>query len=74
MRHSASLLLGLAFALSIAASGCAVRYYDADHGDYHRWDRDEDRAYHDYWGERHAREPYRDYGRLDADQQRDYWN
>lgn len=74
VHHMTKLLLGLAFVATLAATGCAVRYYDADHRDYHRWDPDEDRAYHGYWNDRHPREPYRDYGRLDGGQQRDYWN
>jgi hypothetical protein len=70
-----SLVLALASVVaSVGATGCGVRYYDADHRDYHHWDRDEDRAYHEYWGERYPREPYRDYAKLNADQQRDYWN
>jgi hypothetical protein len=70
----ASLILALTFIASMAGIGCAVRYYDADHRDYHRWDGDEDRAYHAYWGESHPRDPYRDYGRLNAGEQGDYWN
>jgi hypothetical protein len=70
----ASLILALAFIASMASIGCAVRYYDADHRDYHRWDADEDRAYHAYWGEAHPRDPYRDYGRMNPGEQRDYWN
>jgi len=74
MRQKVSYLSLLLLALSIGVSGCGVRYYDAQHRDYHRWDRDEDRAYHNYWNERHGNEPYRDYGKLNADQQNDYWN
>jgi hypothetical protein len=65
--------LSLAFIASIASIGCAVRYYDADHRDYHRWDDDEDRAYRVYWGEAHPRDPYRAYGRLNPGEQREYW-
>jgi hypothetical protein len=68
------LLLALSIGLSGVTSGCGVRYYDADHHDYHRWDRDEDRTYHNYWNERHGNEPYRDFTKLNADQQKDYWN
>jgi len=74
LNYLAPLVLGLTFVASIAATGCAVRYYDADHRDYHRWDAGEDRAYRDYWRERHEHEDYRDYSRLNGDQQRDYWN
>ena len=73
--HSmANAVLTLTFVTTLAATGCAVRYYDADHRDYHRWDGDEDRAYHDYWNDRHPREPYREYRGLDNGEQRDYWN
>jgi hypothetical protein len=70
----APLILGFAFIASMAATGCAVRYYDADHRDYHRWDGDEDRAYRIYWNQNRARDPYRDYGRLNPGEQREYWN
>jgi hypothetical protein len=39
--YMTTLVLGLAFITTIGATGCAVRYYDADHRDYHRWDPDE---------------------------------
>jgi hypothetical protein len=71
---AASLVFVATLFACLAAAGCGVRYYDAGHRDYHHWDRDEDRAYHDYWAERHPHEPYRDYGRLDAGDQNDYWN
>jgi hypothetical protein len=49
-----------------------VRVYDDYHSDYHTWGRDEDGAYHRYWNER--REQYRDYNKLDKDEQKNYWN
>jgi hypothetical protein len=70
----APLILGLTFIASLASLGCAARYYDADHRDYHRWDPDEDRAYRVYWMQIHPRDPYRGYGRLNPGEQRDYWN
>ena len=70
----APLVLGFTFIASIASIGCAARYYDADHRDYHQWDRDEDRAYHVYWNENHSRDPYRNYGRLNPGEQREYWD
>jgi hypothetical protein len=74
--YLASLVLGFSLLGNVAITGCAARVgvYDPEYRDYHRWDRNEDRAYHDYWRERHERERYRDYGRLNAEQQRDYWN
>jgi hypothetical protein len=70
------LLFGFPLVLPLVTMGCAARVgvYDPAYRDYHRWDRDEDRAYHDYWRDRHEHEEYRDYNRLNADQQRDYWN
>ena len=73
-KYISPIVLGIALLAGLAGAGCGVRYYDADHRDYHRWDRDEDRNYHVYWDDRHHNEPYRDYGKLNADQQRDYWN
>lgn len=53
--------------------GCTarVRYYDDYDHDYHYWNGAERGYYHEYWEERH--EPYRDYDRLNAEQQRNYW-
>ncbi len=67
------LFMGISVAL---ASGCAARVgvYDSDHGDYHHWDAHEDRAYRDYWTQNHGRETYRDFGNLNANEQKDYWN
>lgn len=74
--YMASLILGSCLVATVALGGCAARVgvYDPEYRDYHHWDRDEDRAYHQYWRERHEREEYRDYGRLNAEQQREYWN
>jgi hypothetical protein len=74
LHYMTPLVLGLTFIATLGATGCAVPYYDADHRDYHRWDPDEDRAYRVYWGEAHPREPYREYGRLNGGEQRNYWN
>jgi hypothetical protein len=67
------LFLGLSVAL---ATGCAARVgvYDPAYRDYHHWDAREDLAYHNYWMENHGREPYRDYGKLNENEQKDYWN
>jgi hypothetical protein len=73
LNYTAPLILGLAFVATLAATGCAVRYYDADHRDYHRWNGGEDRAYHGYWNDRHPREEYREYSRLNDGQRKDYW-
>ena len=47
------------------------RYYDAQRHDWHEWNAQEDRAYRQYMQER--RQEYRDYGRLNKKQQREYW-
>jgi hypothetical protein len=75
LNYIAPLILGASLVASVAAAGCAARVgiYDPEYRDYHRWDGDQDRAYRDYWRERHEREPYRDYRRLNEEQQRDYW-
>ncbi len=67
------LLLAAAIVAPLAGSGCAarVRYYDEYHGDYHRWDDGEVRAYRVWLGERHYE--WREYNRLNRDEQRDYW-
>jgi hypothetical protein len=68
-----ALVLSAAMFAPLLASGCAVRarYYDDYRHDYHRWDDREDRAYRVWLGERHYE--YREFNRLDNDQQRDYW-
>jgi len=67
-------LLAASFLIGMAISGCAgrVRVYDEYHSDYHVWDHNEVVAYHRYWDDHH--QPYRDYNKLNKDEQRDYWN
>ena len=66
-------VLASAMIVPMIGAGCAarVRYYDVDHGDYHRWDAAEERAYHQYWIERH--EEYREWTKLNEREQREYW-
>jgi hypothetical protein len=73
-RILSSICLAAGFLITAASSGCAgrVRVYDEYHGDYHHWDHNEDRAYHRYYDER--RETYRDYNKLNKDDQKNYWN
>jgi hypothetical protein len=47
------------------------RYYDKSSRDYHQWNQDEDRRYHEYLRERHMKD--RDFGRLNGRQQSDYF-
>ncbi|HKV24418.1 MAG TPA: hypothetical protein VJN93_07485 [Candidatus Acidoferrum sp.] len=67
------MVLGLAMMAPALTTGCAARvgYYDSYHRDYHHWDHDEDDHYRSWLHERHYE--YRDFRRLDPDQQRDYW-
>lgn len=47
------------------------RVYDAEHKDYHNWDRAEDDAYRHWLDGRH--EAYVDYDHLDKKRQQEYW-
>jgi NADH dehydrogenase/NADH:ubiquinone oxidoreductase subunit G len=47
------------------------RVYDRVHKDYHNWDGDEDRYYHQYFTENHRE--YRDYSKLNRKDQDAYW-
>lgn len=73
-RFAGPLLLSAAMLAPLVGAGCAarVRYYDEYHSDYHRWDAGEVRAYRVWLGERHYQ--WREYDRLNRDEQRDYWN
>jgi hypothetical protein len=59
--------------IAFTSLGCAgrVRVYDGYHSDWHTWDRNEDVEYRSYWSERH--EPYRDFNKLNNDEQKGYW-
>jgi hypothetical protein len=72
-RYLSSLLFAGAMMVPVMVAGCeaGVRYYDADHRDYHRWNRGEDRYYHLYWSDRH--ENYREWTSLNEREQGDYW-
>ena len=49
------------------------RYYDRERHDWHEWNEVENRAYrHWLMEERHERQ-YREYARLRAERQREYW-
>ena len=48
------------------------RVYDRSHKDYHDWNDNEDRAYHQYFQEQHK--TYRDYSKQNRTGQDQYWN
>jgi type III secretory pathway component EscR len=49
------------------------RYYDRAHRDYHVWNENENRAYRHWLMEERRERRYRDYNRLAAERQREYW-
>jgi hypothetical protein len=49
-----------------------TRVYDRGHKDYHDWNENEDRSYHQYLTEQHKED--RDYSKLNRRQQDQYWN
>ena len=72
-RFFGSLALAAALLAPAASFGAVHRYYDRDRHDWHEWNEAENRAYrHWLMEERHERR-YRDYARLRAAQQREYW-
>ncbi len=54
-----------------AESSVTIRFYDRDHHDYHRWNREEDRRYRAYLAERHER--YLAFQRASRQRQIAYW-
>jgi hypothetical protein len=60
-------------ALALFTVGCAHRYYDADHGDYHRWNANE-RVYYNQWVVEVHGDPHRDYHHLSKEDQKRYWD
>ena len=59
--------------LALATAGCAHRYYDPDHNDYHRWDHQE-RGYYNQWAVENHVDSHRDYNHLSKDDQKRYWD
>jgi hypothetical protein len=51
--------------------GKAQRYYDEEHKDYHEWNANEQRYWHEYWVAEHR--PYVDWDRATDKQRRAYW-
>ena len=69
-----ALLLSATFILPVVAAGCAphvYRVYDPYYSDYHVWDSHE-RYYYNQWIVE-TNHPHREYRRLSADEQRQYW-
>jgi hypothetical protein len=85
-RYFSSLFLAAALATPVAMMAAAApqdrdhenrqgennkRYYDRSHKDYHTWDGNEDRAYHQYQTQHHQK---RDFDHASKRQQNGYWN
>lgn len=49
------------------------RYYDREHRDYHARNEAENRAYRHWLMEERREHQYREYNRLNAERQREYW-
>jgi hypothetical protein len=71
-------LAGLTLAMGLLATGCAEhrysRVYDPYYSDYHQWGPGEVAYYHRWYGETYHDRGYRDYRRLNRNEQRNYWN
>lgn len=70
--YRATLVLAAGLAASALLSGCVVRehVYETAHPEHH-WDDREDVAYHRYLAEQRLED--REYQRLNAEEQRRYW-
>lgn len=70
-----TLLLALAVSASATGIACEHHYYrvyDPYYTDYHVWNHDEDRYYHQWAVENH-RDPGRDFRHLPPGEQKEYW-
>lgn len=82
IRYAASLALAGALAAPIAVQAVDKdkdhdrddRVYDRAHRDYHYWTPDEDRVYHEWYGQTYNGRAYRDYRKLNRRDQERYWN
>jgi hypothetical protein len=66
----------LLLVLTVAAgAGCehSYRVYDSYHSDYHTWNSGEVVYYHRWAGENH-RDPNRDFRKIPAGEQKEYWD
>jgi hypothetical protein len=68
-----TLLLGASLMAPVAVFAADHRYYDRDHRDWHEWNENENRAYRHWLMEERREHQYREYRRLSAERQREYW-
>ena len=74
-RTASTVLLALAIVASASGIACERHYYrvyDPYYTDYHAWNHDEDRYYHE-WAEETHHDPDRDFRKLSSGEQKDYW-
>ena len=75
-RFLTSALLGAALIAPMVNTGCAENHYyrvdDPYYHDSHRWDHDEDAAYHRWETETHR--DHREYRQRNGDDQKAYWD
>jgi hypothetical protein len=75
-RTVASFFLAAALFAPVVFSGCSARasyrVYDPGHEDYHVWDSNEG-VYYQRW-EVETHRDHRDFGKRNADEQKEYWN
>lgn len=72
-RFLGSLALAAALLAPAAAFADDHRYYDREHRDYHAWNEGENRAYRHWLMEERREHQYREYNRISAARQREYW-
>jgi hypothetical protein len=53
------------------AQGVELKFYDRSHKDYHQWNGDEDRYYHQYLDTNHRK--YREFSKMNKKDQQAYW-
>jgi hypothetical protein len=69
----ALLLAGVLLTTTATVFGEEHRYYDRDRHDWHQWNDGETRAYRHWLMEEQRERRYREYARLKAARQREYW-
>ncbi len=72
-RFIGALLLSASLLTPVIGYAEVHRYYDRDRHDWHEWNDHENRAYRHWLMEERHEARYREYGRLSAERQREYW-
>ena len=72
-RFFGSLVLAGMLLAPTAAFAKHHRYYDRGQHDWHEWTEGENRAYRHWLMEEQRNRAFRDYNRLNAERQREYW-